>query len=79
MFVSFHVSCVTCHMSIFFYIKNLIFFSSLSPFPFGEGSDRVGIMWVGVYVVGSAVISSSSSSSVSVEEGSSQTCVGVSP
>ena len=59
-------------------IPGLLLFSQ--PVPLRGGlRQRVRIMWVGIWVVGSAVISSSSSSSVSVEEGSSRTCVGVSP
>ena len=56
----------------------IIFFSQ--PVPLRGGlRQRVGIIYMCRYVGISAVISSSSSSSVSVEEGSSWTCVGVSP
>ena len=60
---------------------NFNFLSARSPSGRAETESQnyVGMCMDGWLGVGSAVISSSSSSSVSVEEGSSRTCVGVSP
>ena len=52
---------------------------SLSPFPFGVGGDRESELWFSLSICVSAVISSSSPSPSSVEEGSSRTCVGAVP